>query len=120
MVENWLEEFNTSIESTNSSIFDSEMIKRIFVRLVKDGELSAAKAEPKMFFINLPAGFKGEEEVHEDEDDVYYVFDGEGELVIDRKKKITISKGDIIHIPAKQVHKLEFTKEGIKYIVVKK
>ena len=72
---------------------------------------------PRIIAINLPPAYVGEEEVHEKEDDVYVVMEGTGELLVN-KDWLKIKKGDVIHIPAKIVHKI-ISDEGIKYLVIK-
>ena len=95
-------------------------IRETFRKLDFDNQLSILfKSNPTVYFINLPAGFKGEEEVHESEDDLYYVFDGEAKMQIGGNDEIEIKKGDLLHIPMKVVHRLTQTKNGIKYIVIK-
>ena len=108
------------IKEDKSMFIPKEIIQENFEQLVSENKLSLVYNEnPKMFFINLPAGFKGEEEVHEDEDDLYIIIKGAGILIVDSSRKLEVKEGDVIHIPAKQVHKLEYTKNGIQYIVVK-
>lgn len=97
--------------------------KETFNRLdqIKKGGRSSLvfKEVPTIFFMDFSPGFKGQEEVHEKEDDFFYVFEGEGNLLINRKKRLKIKRGDLVYIPNLTFHKLSTGKTGIKYIVVK-
>lgn len=103
-------------------IIKPEIIKSLFSRLDKERKDRSSfefKKIPTIFFMDFSPGFKGEEEVHEKEDDFFFVFEGEGILSLNRKKGLKIKKGDFVYIPNKMVHKLSTVKKGIKYIVVK-
>ena len=110
---------NLLIDSTKAMKISKEIIKECFEQMQNKKELSFVFNEnPKVIFVNLPADFKGEDEVHEDEDDLYIVVKGTAQLVVG-SDNLNIQKGDIIHIPAQKVHKIDYTDKGIKYIVVK-
>ena len=110
---------NKSIGTSEHNLFSSEFISDNFKQMSNKKELSLILNEdPKIILINLPAGFKGKGEMHENEDDIYLIFEGKAELIIE-KKRTTIKKADIIHIPSRQFHKLDHTKNGIKYMVIK-
>jgi len=96
--------------------FSYEMIKDKIKNMSGDSEV--INENPTMILIKLPQGFKGEPEVHEDDDDLYIVLEGEGRLRVEDNQQ-DIAKGDLIHIPAKQTHQLVHTEKGIIYIVVK-
>ena len=103
----------------NETIYTSEKLKESLEKLKEESKLGIVLQEnPKMILINLPADYKGEEEVHEKEDDLYIVIEGKAELRIEEDIKM-IKEGDIIHIPAGKVHQLIQTDLGIKYLVVK-
>lgn len=107
------------VDASKETHITAGTIKDYFNQMNAEKNLSYVfKDKPKILFINLPPGFKGEEEVHEDDDDLYIVIEGSAEVVTDGRT-LTIKKGDLLHIPAKQVHKLSYTKNGVKYIVVK-
>ena len=104
-------------------IIKSENIKEAFSRLDrlnKEGKSSLVFKEiPTIFFMDFLPGFKAQEEVHEKEDDFLCVLEGEGNLLINRKKKLKIKQGDLVYIPSQMFHKLSTKKKGIKYIVIK-
>ncbi len=104
-------------------IIKSGKIKETFDRLdrLNKGDKSSLvfKEIPTIFFMDFFPGFEGQEEVHEKEDDFLYVFEGEGNLLIDRKKRLKIKQGDLVYIPNLTFHKLSTGKKGIKYIVIK-
>ncbi len=107
------------INSNKAMHISKEVIKDCFNQLEDKKELSFTfNEDPKIFFINLLAEFKGEDEVHENDDDLYYVAEGSAELIVDGKS-LNIAAGDFAHVPAGQVHKISYTKQGIKYIVIK-
>ena len=113
-------------ESEEIKLIGNHNISGKFKKMVSENQRSLIfKNNPTIYFINLPAGFKGEEEVHGNEDDMYYVFEGGGELLVQNKDannrfdSLKIKKGDFVHIPSKTVHKLSYTEKGIKYIVIK-
>lgn len=82
---------------------------------------------------------KGESEMHENADDVYYVVEGKamlklgGEIVekqekgpgefigsdLKNAKVSTIEKGDIVSIPRKTPHMVDGSKTKVKYAVIK-
>jgi quercetin dioxygenase-like cupin family protein/GNAT superfamily N-acetyltransferase len=110
---------NNKINITNETIYTSEKLKESLEKLKEESKLGVILQEnPKMILINLPPDYKGEEEVHENEDDFYIVIDGKAELKVEEKNQ-TINTGDMIHIPAKKVHRLVYSEWGIKYLVVK-
>ncbi|MCX6764140.1 MAG: cupin domain-containing protein [Candidatus Nealsonbacteria bacterium] len=104
-------------------IIKPEKIKETFNRLdrLNKGDRSSLvfKKIPIIFFMDFFPGFEGKEEVHEKEDDFLCVIEGEGNLLINRKKKLKIRQGDLVYIPSRMFHKLSTKKKGIKYIVVK-
>jgi mannose-6-phosphate isomerase-like protein (cupin superfamily) len=103
----------------NFSFINRELIENIFKEMAKEGKASLTlKENPVIFFINLPAGYKGTEEVHENDDDLLYVFDGGAEFLVGNDK-LLIKKGDFIHIPLKTIHKILSSEKGIKYLVFK-
>ena len=88
-------------------------------KMQEEEKLSIIYGEnPRMILLRLPKGFKGEDELHEDEDDLYFILGGSADLLI-KDEMISISKGDFVHIPAKTKHKLSYTKTGVNYLVVK-
>lgn len=109
------------ILNTNQSfMIKQQIIEEIFSQLEINNKLSTIYSEnPKIIFLNFPANYKGEEEIHPNEEDLYFVVEGSAKLYEEDTGIRTIEKGDIIHIPKNKKHKLEYSKEGIKYIVFK-
>ncbi|MBN1275031.1 cupin domain-containing protein [Candidatus Woesearchaeota archaeon] len=102
-----------------TDIITDETISRIIEEMKEKGKMSIIyKDEPKIILLDLPARYKGDEELHEEEDDFYVILEGEATLTIADEDN-SIRKGDMIHIPAGTTHTLKETVEGIRYIVVK-
>jgi len=110
---------NSLIDFTKAIKISRDVIWECFEQMDSKHELSFVFSKnPKIIFVNLPAEFRGKDEIHENEDDLYIVIDGMAKLVIE-KNNLEITKGDIIHIPAKKNHKIDNTNKGIKYLVIK-
>ena len=75
--------------------------------------------DPRIIFLNLPNNFKGECEIHEKEDDLYLVLEGNGILYEEETGTRHIKGGDIVYIPKNKKHRIEEVRGNIKYIVVK-
>jgi len=110
---------NLLIDPTKPLKISKNVIWECFEQMNNKHELSFVFSKnPKIIFINLPAGFKGKEEVHENEDDLYIIIKGEADLVVE-KDNLKIIKDDIVYMPAKKIHKINYSKNGIKYLVIK-
>lgn len=82
---------------------------------------------------------KGESEMHENADDIYYVIEGKARLklggeIVEKQEKgpgefigsdlknakvSTIKKGDIVSIPRKTPHMVDGSKTKVKYAIIK-
>lgn len=110
---------NISKDGTSFSFISQDIIKEAFWGMTKEGKSSLVfKENPVVYFINLPEKYEGTEEVHENDDDVLYVFEGEADLLVNGND-LKIKAGDFVHVPFKTNHKIKYTEKGIKYIVYK-
>jgi spore coat polysaccharide biosynthesis protein SpsF len=103
-----------------SFILQNNNLIELMNQLEEEKKLSFIYSEnPKIIFLNLPPNYEGVEELHDDEDDLYFVLDGSAEFYEEDRGKNIIKKGDFVYVPKKKIHKLKFTKNGIKYLVFK-